>query len=526
MPNTLPQAFIQIKLGRARKLTHQSMSPAYILDVLTGLLLSPEPLCTMAVRALAEIGEESVLALIKALASQNLPPSVCDDIVCILADMGTEAKDAAPVLLRLLEDRHEVGNEDLHASWASLIAALSTIAPNDTNVNNYLSRVVETDDLGQDVAIATLNTIASNKAIEILSHVRIRQPLEEEDSLISRLESGSTEDRLAALDEIHKRLPLGAHFFVEPILVLIDNDHAPQIQQEAPRVLAYALLDSSDSLTKWLPLLMQPHSRVSRAMALGSCAQPLFERFVYWFGSSNAASEVCYIGARILRSFGEKGAAYLIQGMSSSSGHRQFVLARELGRMGKDAAAAVPELLRITNHSRSFPWGGNRSAILDALARIAPDDDRVLALLTRIAGHDRDSWKDAAVAALNEVAAESPGANLTLSVDVVEHSGDASNCVGTFNGWLQLAGEFIEVETRLFLSESDPRKLCGEYTVHTSYAEYGELIQQRQMGERLHCLEWSDSSGSGLLELVFNEDFSEFEGLYGDGLSWSGVRKK
>jgi len=189
-----------------------------------------------------------------------------------------------------------------------------------------------------------------------------------------------------------------------------------------------------------------------------------------------------------------------------------------------EVTLAVPELLRISNHSRSFPWRGNRSAILDALAQIAPENESVLALLRQTAAHESDPWRYAATKALEEISDETRSTNAHLATDAVQSVGDASKCVGTYKGRLQLGGGFTEVETRLFLCQTDPGKLCGDYIMHVGYPEYGELIQQRHIADRKLWLEWSDSSGSGLLELVFNDDFTEFEGVYGDGLSWNGVR--
>ncbi len=371
MPNDLPQAFIQMRVGTTARLQHSSIAPDYIFKVFIGLLWSPEPLCTMAIRALAEIGAESAPFLIKACASHTLPPSVYDEVVGTLVEMDIDAKVVVPEFLRLLEEGHPY--------QASLLSGLARIAPNYTPVVNYLSSFFASeDDARQDAVIAALNKIASYKVIDILRGVQSRRPDKEEKSLIERLESGSAEEKLAAIKEIEKRLPLGARFFAEPLLSIIEEDVPPtsssagsydasELRDKAARALALVLPCLPDALTTWLPLLMD--ANFCQAISCGDSAQPLFDWFCNLLCSSNSAPGVCYICARILKNFGAQGVPFLIKGMSSSSGHRQFILARELGQMGRDAVAAVPELLRITNHSRSFPWLGDRSAILDALAR-------------------------------------------------------------------------------------------------------------------------------------------------------------
>jgi len=517
--NEMPPA---LSVGSNAKLEHKYIEPDYILKVFTGLLWSSQPLCTMAVRALAEIGPEAAPSLINACTSRTLAPSVYDDVTCTLAQMG--AKDAVPEFLQLVDDGHPC--------QSSLLVALARIALDDKRVVNCLSSVVaREDDVRQDAVAAALNKIASYKAIGILSGVGVRQPVQEEELLIQRLQSESAEEILVAIDEVEQRLPFGARFFAEPLLAIVERDGASELQDKAARALGQVLPCLPDAIMIWLPLLMDSNSRISRAMSRDDSAQPLFD----WFGnllcSAYAAAGVVYVCARILRNFGTKGVPYLVKGLSS--GPLQL-LARELGRIGKDATAAVPELLRITNGHRSSP-PRQRSAIVDALAQIAPDDERVFARFSQAASNELDEWHYAVVAALDDMALQFEQADTQLAADAADADAEqratlAMKCVGKYSGKVRAGLGYVDVVTRLSLCETDPTKLCGDYIMHMkyylgieNYFEYGELAHRSMDGRKL-ALEWSDGNGVGLLEIVFNDKFTHFEGEYARGLVWYGCR--
>ncbi len=146
---------------------------------------------------------------------------------------------------------------------------------------------------------------------------------------------------------------------------------------------------------------------------------------------------------------------------------------------------------------------------------------RVLALLSQIAASESDKWHRAAALALEDI--RHAAADTQLAADADQRSTIAIKCVGNYKGKLRLSGGEIDVETRLTLSKTDPAKLCGEYIMHMNYLEYGELTQRKMDGHNV-VFEWSDSSGVGLLEMIFNDTFTEFEGVYGKGLSWNGIR--
>jgi len=330
------------------------------------------------------------------------------------------------------------------------------------------------------------------------------------------LQSKSRDERLAALDMLQRILPDGADVFLDLVLSLFEQEPDQEVRKKASRYIACAIPCTSKALSDGLADLMDPGSRIRCAITEVDSLEPIFDWLDRLICSTSTSPTIRYMSARVFRSFGIAGVPYLVKGLSSFSGHPQHIVARELGKMGKNAAAAVPELLRIIRHSRSFPWGGKRSAILDALAQIAPDEQQVIDCLSGIAGNEGDSWHHAAAAAIKTIASDRNLSDSSFSDPVeIQNAENIKQFIGNFHGTLQEQRGTHEIDTMIKLSQTDERKLIGQFVIHTgSYKEYGELTQQGMVQDRKLIMEWSDAHGNGTMEATFSDDLSEFHGRY------------
>ncbi len=548
MPDTnQPRVSITLSHNSTVKLDVAGAPRDYVLNVLTGLLWSPAPICTAAIDTLTELGTQSVPHLIKAYAADNLAPSMQEEVSKALRKWGSVDWAAVAELARQAKE--------VHSRPRAVLIALAKIAPDDKVVLRLLEELALNEHDGRQAdAIEALNTIGSYSAMNILMKVPVHQPSEQEEVLIKNLKSKSGEQRLAALAVVQSQLPTGADLFADLVLDLFDHEPDPQVRLEAARYITGAVPCSTKSLNLWLADLINPDSGVHRAIIYCGTFAPILEWLTGLLCSAYTPSSICYLSARALRSFGEVAVPYLVTALSSFAGHPQHVIARELGKMGRTATAAVPELLRITNHSRSLPWGGTRSAILDALAQIAPDDHRVMACLSKLAINKNDTWHHAAVAALNSINLRREQSDSSSSA-AIENAESFKRFIGKYHGVLLDANDTRQVDTTIKLS-ADKKTLVGHFVIYSTHnsngnsdnnlehepkhkPEYGELTLQASLKDKDHLLvmEWSDATGNGILEATFNPNFTEFLGQYypeseaadaatGEAKqrSWSGLR--
>jgi hypothetical protein len=102
--------------------------------------------------------------------------------------------------------------------------------------------------------------------------------------------------------------------------------------------------------------------------------------------------------------------------------------------------------------------------------------------------------------------------------------------IGGFDGIVWSSGTLWPITTVFALDDSG--ELTGSYVYEEAGGTLeGTLSRFRKTDERSWLLIWIEDSGSGTLEVVFNEDFSSFVGLWsplddGDaGYPWVGERK-
>jgi HEAT repeat protein len=135
---------------------------------------------------------------------------------------------------------------------------------------------------------------------------------------------------------------------------------------------------------------------------------------------------VPYTAAMALACFGKDGVPYLIKGLAWDDGIAQTAAVKALETIGNDAVSALPELLQAVRNGRGQSDLRDNSGetdmreqtrIVNLLAKIAPDEERVLACLGALASDPLDARQDAAMAALKTIGTD-------RALDLVRRAGD------------------------------------------------------------------------------------------------------
>ncbi len=104
----------------------------------------------------------------------------------------------------------------------------------------------------------------------------------------------------------------------------------------------------------------------------------------------------------------------LIKGLDWDNGLVQIMCVDHLGKVGKDAVAAVPQLLQMLKDGGGQPVSQGtcgapvRSNLIDALVSIAPDDEDLILCLRAIAQDINDGRHEYAVQALKQIGVDVP----------------------------------------------------------------------------------------------------------------------
>jgi hypothetical protein len=106
---------------------------------------------------------------------------------------------------------------------------------------------------------------------------------------------------------------------------------------------------------------------------------------------------------------------------------------------------------------------------------------------------------------------------------------DSSSILGSYEGIVWSSGTLWPITTVFALTDSG--ELTGSYVYDENGGPFeGTLSRFRKTDERTCLLIWVEDSGSGTLEAIFNDDYSNFVGLWsplddGDaGYPWVGER--
>jgi len=102
---------------------------------------------------------------------------------------------------------------------------------------------------------------------------------------------------------------------------------------------------------------------------------------------------------------------------------------------------------------------------------------------------------------------------------------------GLFYGTALESGKLKKIETRITRKSSDG-KLQGEYTLHQPHGKSipGRITEQQPLKNHHVIFKWKDSSGSGTVNMIFDNTGSAFKGRWStdDGsvkdLPWDGHR--
>jgi len=102
---------------------------------------------------------------------------------------------------------------------------------------------------------------------------------------------------------------------------------------------------------------------------------------------------------------------------------------------------------------------------------------------------------------------------------------------GLFYGTALESGKLKKIETRITRKSSDG-SLQGEYTLHQPQGRpiKGRLIEQQSLKDHHLIFKWADSTGSGIVDMIFDNTGSAFKGRWStdDGsvkdLPWDGRR--
>lgn len=154
---------------------------------------------------------------------------------------------------------------------------------------------------------------------------------------------------------------------------------------------------------------------ISKALAaVGARDQEIIE----WLARQALASYPHAVGsihcaARGLAHFGKDAVPFLIKGVEWDNGIVQSSTCEALGFIGKDAAAAVPHMLRVLEYGGGQPnqptCGAEAfSELLEALVKIAPEDENVINRIRAIAQDGNDGRCLVAIRALKAIGIKLP----------------------------------------------------------------------------------------------------------------------
>ncbi len=390
-----------------------------IYDILARMFLASYPhnvaLVHCAAEGLALFGKEAVPFLIKGLDWDK--GIVHISAVNALSHVGKDAIEAVPDLLKIIDDgggqpaaRHCHDTEFRSA----VLDALASIGPDDERVLERLGSIAaDIKDGRNNAAIAALKTIASQRALDIAN----RPPessgppaqTKEEKELIANLQSQSAEKKLKALERLQKFLPSSAHLFTNHVINLLEHDPDLNVRIKAAQFAASSLPDTPATAKALLTALSNPDERFRQAVAAVIPTQ-VVRGFFISLGSTRGP--IRNIAVNALEGLGDGSVALLVKALPTGGADDAALI---LSKIGNNARAAVPALLRQVHEGHAmFKLGGDgRSDVLDALAEIAPDDERVLECLADLATQKQSNPKDvptpmakAAFAALKAIGTE------------------------------------------------------------------------------------------------------------------------
>ncbi len=119
---------------------------------------------------------------------------------------------------------------------------------------------------------------------------------------------------------------------------------------------------------------------------------------------------------------------------------------------------------------------------------------------------------------------------LFCSVAFAEEQFAIQSIVGSYEGSVFSGDDMIRVQTSFSLGESGA--ISGQYVmVEDDGLEMGTLTNFLVESSYSASMTWADKYGSGILRVVFSEDYSSFVGFWGDdvtpaSLPWNGTKKQ
>jgi len=361
----------------------------YLAERLLTIRASADPSTTRAAAsALSHFGKSAVPYLIKGLNWDNF--IVRNMAVDSLSRLKQDASEAIPDILQIIAEgggqphkRHSHDCENRSAAFD----ALAAIGPDDERVLTCLAAIAaDNHDTRRGAAIAALTTIGSESAMAILQAPPPTPPSATADelALLQLLQSEPMADRLAALNALQMHLPNGSNIFEEIVLKTFKHDPDIDVRLKSAQLVANSLPRTEATANALLEAMSDENQTFREAVA---GIMPREVVIQYFTSLARTQANMSIVATNALASFGKEAVPGLI---SALYGGNFAIVSGAIGKIGPDAAEAVPAILRKIHEGHAerelkFHSQDKYSCvILDTLVAIAPEDESVLDCLTTL----------------------------------------------------------------------------------------------------------------------------------------------
>ncbi len=324
-----------------------------ILECLASLFLVSYPDWSgarSAAEGLACFGKDGVPYLIRGLEWDRA--LVQDLAIMALNRIGKDAIEAIPELIETINDdnrQSSFGYNKKVEDQTAILKVVAKIGPGDDRVLQCLGAIAADKSDGRNkVALSILESIGSEPALAIAHQAKLPSPKE----------PGELENALKLLEHAPD---IGVR--IKAAEVVAASPQTPATEQ----ALLFALSDPDDRLREAVARVIPPQ---------------VVRNFFVDFGFS--AKTKLGIAVRALENLGEEKAALLLKALPYNGPDRAAIV---VSKSDNNPRAAVSALLRQVHagHAMFDVRRDGRSDVLDALAKIGPDDERVFECLTELA---------------------------------------------------------------------------------------------------------------------------------------------